>query len=124
VLPLRALRISGAAVCLTLGLVLASAPSARAQGEGGSTPEATPQAIYAAPQAIYAAPQMRYAAPQAYPSGQYASAQGYQPCACYFPQGYCPFPTGYCAFPRGNCVAAQPSAHWPLGSGQFSSAQQ
>jgi hypothetical protein len=117
----RALRISCAAVGLTFGLLLASAPSARAQG--GIPTKATPQATYAAPQATYAAPQVRYAAPQAtyaapqaYPSGQYASPQGYRPCACYFPQGYCPFPSG-------NCIAAQPSAQWPVGSSQFGSAQ-
>jgi hypothetical protein len=114
VLTPRPLRISGAAVCLTLGLLLATAPPSRAQG--GIPTKATPQATYAAPQATYAAP-------QAYPSGQYASPQGYQPCACYFPQGYCPFPSGYCAFPRGNCIAVQPSWQWPVGSPQFGSAQ-
>jgi hypothetical protein len=121
VLSPRALRHCGAAVCLTLGLLLITAPSAHAQG--GVPTKATPQATYAAPQVRYAAPQATYAVPQSFPSGQYASPQGYQPCACYFPQGYCPFPTGYCAFPQGNCIAVQPSGQWPVGTPQFGSAQ-
>jgi hypothetical protein len=117
----HALRRPGAAVGLTLGLLLITAPSARAQG--GIPAKAAPQPTYAAPQVRYAAPQATYAVPQSFPSGQYASPQAYRPCACYFPQGYCPFPSGYCAFPSGNCIAVQPSAQWPVGTPQFGSGQ-
>jgi hypothetical protein len=103
----RALRRSGAAVCLTLGLLLITAPSAHAQG---GTP-------------TKAAPQATYSAPQSFPSGQYASPQAYRPCACYFPQRYCAFPTGTCAFPRGNCIEVRPSGQWPVGTPQFGSGQ-